>query len=52
MEITLNLETAGEFTEQEIRDYILYCLSFGSISDENPFVNEDGNAEIIDVDIY
>lgn len=52
MEITIKLETAGDFTHNELEDYIRHCLGIGIISYENPFISDDSNAEIIDVDFY
>lgn len=52
MEITIRLETAGEFTDSQLNEYISYCLGCGSCSNDNPFVSEDGNASIEAVDVF
>jgi len=51
MEFTINVQATGDFDKEDLQQYILHCLAFSSISPNNPFINEDCDAEIVDVDI-
>ena len=52
MRIELEVNAVGEFTEEELKDFIQFEVMGGGISQYNPFVDEDETAEIVDVDIY
>lgn len=47
--LLISIETTGDYTEQELIDFIIFELRGGSIDIDNPFVSEDG-AEITDCD--
>ena len=49
MIVTLDISTTGDFEEQELLDFIEFNLGFGSLKQDNPFINEDFNAEITSV---
>ena len=51
MEFTINVQATGDFDKEDLKKYILHCLGVSSIHPENPFINEDCDAEITDVDI-
>ncbi len=50
--LTIEIKTLGVYTEQEIQDYIIWQLSGGSIDNDNPFINEECEAEIVDCKFY
>lgn len=51
MEFTINIEVSGDYTEQDLKDYLRFCLGFGSISQDNPFINEGSDVEITDIEL-
>ena len=51
MRIVMEIETTGYFNEQELKDFIEFELQGGSLNINNPFIQEDSDAEIIRVDI-
>jgi len=54
MIVTLDIRTTGDFEEQELLDFIEFNLGFGSLKQDNPFINEDYNAEItrVNAEVY
>lgn len=51
-EFKIKVTVSGNATEQEVKDFIAFEVgAHGSISQQNPFIDEDGTAEIEDVDI-
>lgn len=50
-EITIKILATGNFTESELHDYVLFQIGAGSCSQLNPFVNEEGDADILTVEI-
>lgn len=50
-EIRIKVSAFGSYTEDELKDYIIFSLGFGSIDPENPFIDEDSDAVISDIDI-
>ena len=51
MEFTINVQATGNFDKEDLKRYLLFCIGVGNCPAENPFINEDCDAEIIDVDI-
>ena len=49
---TIEIKANGNFTEQELKDYIIFELRGGSLDSDNPFISDDCEANIIDCDIY
>lgn len=47
----ISKEATGEYTESQLHEYILFQIGCGSCNMNNPFVSEDGDAEIIFADI-
>lgn len=52
MKIELEINAEGEFTEEELKDFIQFELGCCGISQDNPFIDDNAIAEIVDVDIY
>ena len=50
MEIQLKVIGNGNHTEEELKEFIMFSLGIGNCSQKNPFVDESGEAEIIDVE--
>lgn len=50
MEFTINVQVSGDYTEEDVMEYLLFCMGFGSCSQNNPFIDEDCDAEISDVE--
>jgi hypothetical protein len=50
-EFNVKVEISGEATEQEVRDFIQFELGTGSISNDNPLIDEDSDAEITFVEV-
>lgn len=46
-ELRISIKATGDYTEQELIDFIIFELRGGSIENDNPFIMEDG-AEITD----
>jgi len=51
-EFRIEIKATGEFTEEELSDYIIWQLRGGSIDSDNPFIKDESEAEINDVDVY
>lgn len=51
MTITLEISTIGDYEDQDLRDFIEFELSGGSIANDNPFIIDEGGAEITRVDL-
>ncbi len=51
MEFTINVQATGDFDKEDLSQYILHLLSVAAISPYNPFISEDSDAKIVDVDI-
>ncbi len=51
MEFTINVQAMGDFDKEDLRQYILHCLGVSSIHPNNPFIDEDCDAKITDIDI-
>lgn len=51
MDINIKIEATGNYTQRELNEYILFCLGIGSCSQENPFISEEGDADLIDAEI-
>ena len=49
-EIKLRLKIRGEYTEQEFQDYVYFTLVGGSLDNHNAFINEESEAEIMDIE--
>jgi len=49
-EIRLQLKIRGGYTEQDLQDYIYFSLVGGAIENDNPFISDDSEAEIMDID--
>ena len=52
MEFTINIDTTGDFSEEDLKQFIMFSLGIGSCDETNPFIDEDCDAEILDIDIY
>lgn len=50
MELTISVKVSGDYTEEELKQYLLFCMGVGCCPYENPFINEDSETEIQDVD--
>lgn len=50
-DFNLKINASGSYTEEELKEYILFNMGFGSCSPENPFIDEDCDAEIHDIGI-
>lgn len=48
--LTISVSAEGDFTEQELKDYVRMCMGFGGCSCNNPFIDEDQNAEVTEVE--
>ena len=48
---TINVSVNGEYTEEDLRSYLMFLLGFGSISQDNPFIEEDNLTEITNIDL-
>jgi hypothetical protein len=51
MRIVLDIRTTGEFSEQELKDFIEFELQGGSLSNDNPFILDESEAQITRVDV-
>jgi len=51
-EFTIEVKTEGDFTEQELKDYIIFQVRGGGINPGNAFISEDEDAEITDCEVY
>lgn len=49
MEFIINVDATGDFTEEQLKEYLIFCIGFGSCSEENPFIDESKQAELTDV---
>ena len=49
-EIKLQLKIRGEYTKQELQDYIRFSLARASLDTDNPFINDETEAEIMDIE--
>ncbi|GIJ92808.1 hypothetical protein CAPN002_00260 [Capnocytophaga stomatis] len=50
--LTINIKTRGaSFTEKELKNYIEFQLGFGSLSSDNPFIENNSKLEIMDADV-
>jgi hypothetical protein len=50
---TVTIKVEGEATYQEVKDFIEFELgACCSISQDNPFLDEEKGAELSDVDVY
>lgn len=47
----VEIRATGEFSEQELMDFIVFQLRGGSLDNDNAFIREDCEAEIIDCDV-
>ena len=52
MEFTINIDATGDFSEEDLKQFIMFSLGIGSCDETNPFIDEDCDAEILDIDIY
>jgi len=52
MEFTINIQATGDYTEEDLKQYLLFTIGFGSCPQDNPFINEDCDADITDVELY
>jgi len=50
MEFTILVQTSGHYDEEDLKQYLLFCMGVSSCPENNPFINEDTDAEVIDVD--
>jgi hypothetical protein len=50
MELTINVQVSGDYTEEDLKQYLLFCMGFGSCPQDSPFINEDSDAEVSDVE--
>lgn len=50
MEFTINVQVSGDYTEEDLKQYLLYCMGFGSCEQDNPFIDEVADAEVSDVE--
>lgn len=50
MELTINVDASGDYSEEDLKQYLLFCMGFGSCPDSNPFLDEDSDAEIDDIE--
>jgi len=50
-EFIVKVEVSGEITQDEVKDFIQFELGTGSISNDNPLINEEMDTEITNVDI-
>ena len=50
MLLTINIEVTGTYTEEELKQYLLFLMGFGGGVGDNPFLDEDSDAEVTDVE--
>jgi len=50
MEFTINVQVSGDYTEEDLKQYLLFCMGFGSCPQDNPFIDADSDAEVSDVE--
>jgi hypothetical protein len=50
MEFTINVQVSGDYTEEDLKQYLLFSMGFGSCPQDNPFIDEDSDAEVSDVE--
>lgn len=51
-EFKLKVQANGNYWEEDLKDYIAFEVgAVGSIDPNNPFVDEDQDAEIVSIDI-
>ncbi len=50
-EFTIEIKATGNYTEQELQDYIIWQLRGGSLDSDNAFIKDESEAEIIDCEI-
>lgn len=49
--LKLQVKVQGDFTEEELKDFLSLSLGFGSgVSKSNPFIADDSDTEIVDAD--
>jgi len=49
-EFTINVQVSGDYTEEDLKQYLLFSMGFGSCPQDNPFIDEDSDAEVSDVE--
>jgi len=49
-EFTINVQVSGDYTEGELVEYLLFSMGFGSCPQDNPFIDEDADAEVSDIE--
>jgi len=49
-EFTINVHVSGDYTEEELKEYLLFSMGFGSCPQDNPFIDEDSDADLYGVD--
>lgn len=47
----VEIRATGNFSEQELMDFIVFQLRGGSLYSDNAFIRENCEAEIIDCDV-
>lgn len=50
MEFTINVQCSGDWNEEDLKQYLLFCMGFGSCNQDNIFIDDDSDAEITDVE--
>lgn len=50
MEFTINVQASGDHTEEELKQYLLFSMGFGCCPQDNPFIDEDSDSEVSDVE--
>jgi hypothetical protein len=51
MRIVLEIRATGDFTDQELKDFVEFELQGGSLDGSNPFVLDESAAQITRVDV-
>lgn len=49
---TIEIKATGDYTAQELQDYIVWQLRGGSLDSDNPFIKDESEAEILDCEVY
>ena len=50
-ELKIIVQASGTYTEQELKDYLMFCMNgSASLSEDNPFINEESDVEIHNID--
>lgn len=48
----IQIQTTGNYTDDELKDYIEFVLGSSALDNDNPFITNVAEAEITDVTVY